>query len=43
MTNVRNIKDPNIYAVIPVYNEEVLIESFLRALADKLLQITPNL
>ncbi|AJI54530.1 glycosyltransferase family 2 protein [Francisella philomiragia] len=42
MTNVRNIKDPNIYAVIPVYNEEVLIESFLRSLADKLLQITPN-
>lgn len=38
----RNIKDPHLYAVIPVYNEETLIESFLRELAVKLDGITPN-
>ncbi|GAB4223459.1 MAG: glycosyltransferase family 2 protein [Francisella sp.] len=40
--NRRNIDDPKIYAVIPVYNEEALIESFLKELATKLKQITKN-
>jgi len=38
----RNIEKPYLYAVIPVYNEEVLIESFLRKLQVKLSQISSN-
>ena len=38
----RNVDKLRIYAVIPVYNEEVLIDSFLRELAAKLSQITIN-
>ncbi|APC91982.1 MULTISPECIES: glycosyltransferase family 2 protein [Francisella] len=38
----RNIQNPYIYAVIPVYNEEALIESFLRDLAAKLEKLTLN-
>ncbi|AXH30219.1 MULTISPECIES: glycosyltransferase family 2 protein [Francisella] len=42
MMTSRNVDNPRIYAVIPVYNEEALIESFLKELADKLSQITLN-
>ena len=38
----RDVDKPRIYAVIPVYNEKVLIDSFLRELAAKLSQITMN-
>lgn len=38
----RNIENPHLYAVIPVYNEEALIKSFLEELAVKLNSITPN-
>lgn len=40
--NKKNIESPKLYAVIPVYNEEKLIESFLCELATKLSQLTPN-
>ncbi|MDE5007017.1 glycosyltransferase, partial [Francisella tularensis subsp. holarctica] len=42
MMTSRNVDNPRIYAVIPVYNEVVLIESFLRELAAKLSQISIN-
>ncbi|MDE5004852.1 glycosyltransferase, partial [Francisella tularensis subsp. holarctica] len=42
MMTCRNVDNPRIYAVIPVYNEEVLIEYFLRELAAKLSQISIN-
>ncbi|MED7818557.1 MULTISPECIES: glycosyltransferase family 2 protein [unclassified Francisella] len=38
----RNIENPHLYAVIPVYNEEALIESFLKELAIKLREISSN-
>ena len=41
MTN-RNIENPHLYAVIPVYNEEALIGSFLKELAVKLREISLN-
>ncbi|API87273.1 glycosyltransferase family 2 protein [Francisella uliginis] len=41
MTN-RNIENPHLYAVIPVYNEEALIGSFLKELAVKLREISSN-
>jgi glycosyltransferase involved in cell wall biosynthesis len=41
MTN-RNIENPKLYAVIPVYNEEALIGSFLEELAAKLVEISSN-
>ncbi|QIW10646.1 glycosyltransferase family 2 protein [Francisella sp. LA112445] len=41
MTN-RNIENPKLYAVIPVYNEEALIGSFLEELATKLVEISSN-
>ncbi|MDE4947116.1 glycosyltransferase, partial [Francisella tularensis subsp. holarctica] len=42
MLTSRNVDNPRISAVIPVYNEEVLIDSFLRELAAKLSQISIN-
>ncbi|MED7787579.1 glycosyltransferase family 2 protein [Francisella sp. 19X1-34] len=38
----REIENPRLYAVIPVYNEEALIGSFLEELAAKLSQISSN-
>jgi glycosyltransferase involved in cell wall biosynthesis len=38
----RNIKNPNIYLVIPVYNEDTCIEQFLKELSLKLCDIYPN-
>lgn len=38
----RNVDNPYLYAVIPVYNEEELVESFFKELAAKLEGITSN-